>query len=88
LGGDELLRGEVDPVGERRDETRVGEPVVGEEPVRGDAAMEIVDGTAWPGSVKRPLMCPTACSTFARRSRCSRISPRLGRTTWKEGERP
>jgi hypothetical protein len=37
------------PVGERRDETRVGEPVVGEEPVSSDAAMEIVDGdvVAW-----------------------------------------
>ena len=39
-------------------------------------------GTSRPGSVKRPLMRPTSCSTWARSSRYSRISPRLGTATW------
>src|SRR5206468_684496 len=49
LDGHEFLCDEVHPVAQRRDETDVGESVVGEEAVRCDAAEEVVDGDVGAG---------------------------------------
>ena len=87
LGGDELLRDEVHAVAERRDEADVREPVVGEQQLRRDAAVQVVDGHLLARLREAPVdPSDELLDRVARSSSYSRISPRLGTAIWTQRE--